>query len=78
MIIIIIILPASNWSALTVMALAATVIGRSIFLWDFLCFITVLLQTEEPRGFVLHAEAAYFLAGNLTRNKIVEFLFLIK
>ena len=56
------------------MALAASVIGRSIFYEPFLCFITVLLQTEEPWGFVLDAEAAYFLAGNLTRNKITEVL----
>lgn len=56
------------------MALAATVIGRSIFLRECLCFITVLLQTEEPRGFLLDAEAAYFLVGNLARNKIAEVL----
>lgn len=55
------------------MALAATVIGRSIF-YETFCFISVLLQTEEPRGFLLDAAAAYFLAGNLARNKIVDVL----
>ena len=42
------------------MALAATVIGGSIF-YETFCFITVLLQTGEPRGWELVAAAAFFL-----------------
>lgn len=41
------------------MALAATVIGMSIFMRLFFMFYCCFM-TEEPRGFLLTAETAYF------------------
>lgn len=40
----------------------------------FVFYYLFYYRAEEPRGFLLDAVAAYFLAGNLPRNKIVEVL----